>query len=46
VQRIVWTENEMNYCARCQTEGKALSDRVLARLLGKSWTGWSLREDG
>ncbi|OFX33002.1 MAG: formamidopyrimidine-DNA glycosylase [Armatimonadetes bacterium RBG_16_67_12] len=46
VQRIVWAENEMNYCARCQTEGKALSDRVLARLLGKSWTGWSLREDG
>jgi formamidopyrimidine-DNA glycosylase len=45
VQRIVWAEHEMHYCARCQTEGRVLSDRVLARLLGSSWKGWSLRED-
>jgi formamidopyrimidine-DNA glycosylase len=45
VQRIVWAENEMNYCATCQTDGRVLSDRVLARLLGASWRGWSLRED-
>jgi formamidopyrimidine-DNA glycosylase len=45
VQRIVWAENEMNYCATCQTDGRVLSDRVLARLLGASWKGWSLKED-
>ena len=37
VQRIVYTDNEANYCARCQTGGKLLSDRSLARLLGKDW---------
>ncbi|MDR7420051.1 MAG: DNA-formamidopyrimidine glycosylase family protein [Armatimonadota bacterium] len=45
VQRIVWAENEMNYCATCQTQGKVLSDRVLARLFGASWKGWGLRDD-
>src|ERR671938_156829 len=29
VQRIVYAENEANYCARCQTEGKLLADRAL-----------------
>jgi len=33
VQRIVYAENEANYCARCQTEGKLLADRALSRLL-------------
>lgn len=33
VQRIVYAENETNYCARCQTEGKLLADRALSRLL-------------
>ena len=37
VQRIVYAENEANYCARCQTGGKVLADRALSRLLHKSW---------
>lgn len=37
VQRIVYAENEVNYCARCQTDGKVLADRSLSRLLKKSW---------
>jgi formamidopyrimidine-DNA glycosylase len=37
VQRIVFAENETNYCARCQTGGKILADRALSRLLKKSW---------
>jgi formamidopyrimidine-DNA glycosylase len=37
VQRIVYAENETNYCARCQTGGKILADRALSRLLKDSW---------
>lgn len=37
VQRIVYAENESNYCPRCQTGGKMLSDRSLARLLKGDW---------
>jgi len=37
VQRIVYAENEANYCARCQTGGKLLADRARSRLLGKDW---------
>ena len=37
VQRIVYAENETNYCARCQTGGKVLADRALSRLLKKNW---------
>ena len=37
VQRIVYADNETNYCARCQTGGKILADRALSRLLKKSW---------
>jgi formamidopyrimidine-DNA glycosylase len=37
VQRIVYAENECNYCPRCQTGGKMLSDRSLARLLKGDW---------
>ncbi len=33
VQRIRLADNEINYCARCQTGGKLLSDRSLSRLL-------------
>ncbi|MBI2231113.1 MAG: hypothetical protein HYU46_18685 [Deltaproteobacteria bacterium] len=33
VQRIVYAENETNYCAKCQTGGKLLADRSLFRLL-------------
>ncbi len=37
VQRIVYAENETNYCARCQTGGTVLADRALSRLLKSSW---------
>ena len=37
VQRIAYAENETNYCPRCQTEGRILSDRSLARLLKEDW---------
>ena len=37
VQRIVYSENETNYCARCQTGGKLLADRALSRLLHSDW---------
>jgi formamidopyrimidine-DNA glycosylase len=37
VQRIVYAENETNYCARCQTGGRILADRSLSRLLKASW---------
>ena len=37
VQRIVHTENETNYCAKCQTGGKLLADRSLSRLLKDDW---------
>jgi len=37
IQRIRYADNETNYCARCQTGGKVLADRVLSRLLGSDW---------
>jgi formamidopyrimidine-DNA glycosylase len=37
VQRIVYAENESNYCARCQTGGRLLADRALSRLLKDNW---------
>lgn len=37
VQRIVYASNECNYCPRCQTGGRLLSDRSLARLLKEDW---------
>jgi formamidopyrimidine-DNA glycosylase len=37
VQRIVHAENETNYCAKCQTDGKLLADRSLSRLLHGDW---------
>ena len=37
VQRIVYARNEANYCSRCQTGGKLLSDRALSRLLKDDW---------
>ncbi len=33
VQRIVYADNECDYCARCQTGGRLLADRSLSRLL-------------
>jgi len=37
VQRIVYAENECNYCATCQTGGRRLADRSLSRLLKDDW---------
>jgi formamidopyrimidine-DNA glycosylase len=37
VQRIVYATNEANYCSRCQTAGRLLSDRALSRLLKEDW---------
>ncbi len=37
IQRIVYAENEANYCAKCQTEGRLLADRSLSRLLKDNW---------
>jgi formamidopyrimidine-DNA glycosylase len=44
VQRIVYAENEANYCAACQTGGRLLRDRALSRILRDDWPrtleGW------
>jgi formamidopyrimidine-DNA glycosylase len=37
VQRILYAENEANYCPTCQTGGKLLADRVLSRLMKEDW---------
>jgi formamidopyrimidine-DNA glycosylase len=37
IQRIRYAENETNYCAACQTEGRLLADRGLSRLLKQDW---------
>ncbi|HLF55287.1 MAG TPA: DNA-formamidopyrimidine glycosylase family protein [Thermoanaerobaculia bacterium] len=37
VQRIVYAENEANYCPECQTGGRLLADRALSRLLHGDW---------
>jgi formamidopyrimidine-DNA glycosylase len=37
VQRIIYAENETNYCPGCQTDGKILADRSLSRLLKDDW---------
>ncbi|MGD2114927.1 MAG: DNA-formamidopyrimidine glycosylase family protein [Acidobacteriota bacterium] len=37
VQRILYAENEANYCPTCQTGGKLLADRVLSRLMRDDW---------
>jgi formamidopyrimidine-DNA glycosylase len=37
VQRIRYAENETNYCARCQTDGRLFADRALSRLLKDDW---------
>jgi formamidopyrimidine-DNA glycosylase len=37
VRRIVYAENECDYCPVCQTEGRLLADRSLSRLLKDDW---------
>ena len=44
VQRIAYADNEVNYCATCQTDGVPLADRSLSRLLGDDWEGMGLAE--
>ena len=37
VQRLVYADNESNYCPGCQTGGRLLADRALSRLLKDDW---------
>jgi formamidopyrimidine-DNA glycosylase len=37
IQRIVYANNETNYCPTCQTGGRLLADRSLSRLLRGDW---------
>ena len=37
IQRIVYADNETNYCPTCQTGGRLLADRSLSRLLRDDW---------
>ena len=37
LQHIVYASNEANYCARCQTGGRLLSERSMSRLLKSDW---------
>lgn len=37
VQRIVYADNESNYCPSCQNEGRLLADRALSRLMKDDW---------
>lgn len=37
IQRVVYAENETNYCPTCQTGGKLLADRAFSRLLRADW---------
>jgi len=37
VQRVVYADNEANYCATCQTGGRLLADRSLSKLLREDW---------
>src|SRR5207245_2066972 len=50
VQRIRYAENEVNYCATCQTGGRVLADRALSRLLQEDWprslAAWEARLPG
>ena len=45
VQRIRYADNETNYCARCQNEGRILADRALSRLLKDDFPR-SLNDEG
>jgi formamidopyrimidine-DNA glycosylase len=37
VQRLVYADNESNYCPTCQTGGRLLADRALSQLLKGDW---------
>jgi formamidopyrimidine-DNA glycosylase len=44
VQRVVYAENECDYCPKCQTGGRVLSDRSLSRLLKDDWPRGNARD--
>ena len=46
VQRIRYADNETNYCARCQNEGRVLADRALSRLLKQDFPRTLQENDG
>ncbi|MEO7962526.1 MAG: DNA-formamidopyrimidine glycosylase family protein [Gemmatimonadaceae bacterium] len=46
VQRIRYADNETNYCARCQNEGRVLADRALSRLLKQDFPRTLQESDG
>ena len=33
----MYADNELDYCPRCQTDGRLLADRGLSRLLGQDF---------
>ena len=37
IRRIVYADNECDYCPSCQTGGRILADRALSRLLKDDW---------
>jgi formamidopyrimidine-DNA glycosylase len=45
VQRIVYADNECDYCPGCQTGGRVLADRSLSRLLKDDWPRGVSRSD-
>ena len=37
IQRVSYVSNEMNYCPKCQNQGRLLADRSLSRLMKEDW---------
>ena len=37
IQRVLYAENECDYCPTCQTEGRLLADRALSQLMKDDW---------
>ena len=37
IQRVLYAENECDYCAVCQTAGHLLADRALSQLMKDDW---------
>jgi formamidopyrimidine-DNA glycosylase len=37
IQRVLYAENECDYCPTCQTEGRLLADRALSQLMKEDW---------
>jgi formamidopyrimidine-DNA glycosylase len=37
IQRVLYAENECDYCPTCQTAGKLLADRALSQLMKEDW---------